>query len=325
MADSAVPFVQIILDNTLGAILIGTWINCMLYMLEIVMVITFFQRFPNERPWLKVLVAFALFVDTLGTADNNACVYLYTISHWGDSVYLSIQNWPVPAYVILSGLSACVTQLFLCWRYFTLTKNYYVTPFLVAFSLTSFAGALVNAATVVAHSTYAERDFNIKTVTLWLVASVAADMAIAIALVTALRAMPTAFRNTQSMIRRLIASAISTGSATSLLAVVCLILYLYDTHVNITVGFGFCLGRAYTLTMLFNLNQRRSGRSADVTAMTGSAGVNNFSLGNIATRPNDISVGVHQVVHIDDGSKSYPGDEHTEYRPPSSTKNYGHL
>lgn len=214
-------FKQIILDDTLGAILIGTWVNCMLYMLEIMMVITFYKRFPKERPWLKVLIAFALFVDTLGTADNNACVYLYTISHWGDTNYLSVQNWPVPAYVVLSGLSACITQLFLSWRYFTLTKNYYVTPFLVGFSLTSFAGALVNAATVVEHSTYAERDFNIKTVTLWLVASVVADMAIAIALVTALRAMPTAFRGTRSMIRRLTTSAVSTGSATSLLAIVC--------------------------------------------------------------------------------------------------------
>jgi hypothetical protein len=48
------------------------------------------------------------------------------------------------------------------------TTNKLITPFLVAFSLTSFAGALVNAATVVTHSSYADRDANIKTVTLWL-------------------------------------------------------------------------------------------------------------------------------------------------------------
>jgi hypothetical protein len=130
----------------------------MLYMLEIMQAITFFNRFPNERITVKLTVAAALFVDTLGTMDNCACIYLVSstggpcsvypdyLSYFllvchhslgyvavlflpasdccslpvGDMSYVVNQNWAVPTYVILSGVSAVITQLFLSWRYWQL-------------------------------------------------------------------------------------------------------------------------------------------------------------------------------------------------------------
>lgn len=293
------------LDTTLGALLIGTWVNAMLYMLQIMQTCKFFTVFSNEHKVIKAVVAGALFADTLGTMNVCACVYLYCISHWGDWNYILNQNWSVPAYVILSGISACITQLFLTWRFWILTRNRFVSFVLVALTATALAGALVNAATVVAYSAYSQRDHNIKTVTLWLVASVAADIAIAAALVWRLKSMDSPFPSTQSLIHQLIVTSISTGSATSLLAVVCLILYLIDTHINITVGFGFCLGRLYSLTMLFNLNTRPKGFVGldCTTSGSGTAGVGEFQVQNGLTRDTDFTgINFHHssLIHVDE-------------------------
>ncbi|KAF8918438.1 hypothetical protein CPB85DRAFT_1430610 [Mucidula mucida] len=262
-------------DDGRRALLIGTWFNCMLFMLEISQAYTFFTVFHRDPPWIKCLVAFNLFVDTLGTADNCACIYLpiHTVLQAAltSLVYRrhSIRvksKWAVPTYVILSGTSACTVQLFLAYRFWNLSKNYFISPFLFLFSLAAFAGAIANGITVVQHSTYAERSFNIKTVIIWLVASAVADIAIAVSLVFKLQSTPTTFKETKTLIHRLTFAAVQTGSVTSALAILCLILYLINTESNITVGFGFCLGRVYTLTMLFNLNTRAKGRNANLSS-----------------------------------------------------------
>ncbi|KAF9032267.1 hypothetical protein BDZ89DRAFT_1063445 [Hymenopellis radicata] len=300
-------------DQSLGALLIGSWFNAMFYMLELQQAYTYFTTYRRDPKLIKGVVTFSLVVDTLGTANNCACIYLYTITHWGDTPYLLVQNWAVPSYVILSGISACTVQLFLAYRFWSLSKNVYITPFLALFSLASLAGAIANGITVVQHSTYAERNFNIKTVTIWLVASAVADISIACALVWRLQRANTTLRQTKTLIHRLTFMAIRTGSVTTTLATICLILYLINTESNITVGFGFCIGRVYSLTMLFNLTTRTKGRHTDLnTTEPGSSqreGENRYSLRDINnTDMGVISVHRTAIVRID-------GEEDPGYYP----------
>ncbi|KAI0634954.1 hypothetical protein C8Q77DRAFT_664397 [Trametes polyzona] len=304
------------LDQSLGALLIGTWFNAMLYMLEIMEVIKYYRTFPKDRLAFKLTVAFSFFVDTLGTANNCACVYLYTITNWGNPSFLLVQGWTIPTYLALSGLSAFVCQLFLSWRFWNFSKNWYITAFLVATTLVAFIGSDINADTVVKFPKYEQRDHNIKTVTIWLVASAAADVCIAAALVWTLRGIKSSFDGTKSLIRRLTYTAIQTGSATSVLAIVCLIFYRINTESNITVGFGFCLGRAYTLTMLFNLNTRVTGRvDASRTGPSQTSGVHDLEAAGTNINLNSLNAGgisVHRtaIVHIDDGTKTFYAGEH---------------
>ncbi|KAI0819477.1 hypothetical protein BC628DRAFT_1026750 [Trametes gibbosa] len=313
------------LDQSLGALLIGTWFNAMLYMLEITQMISYYRTFPRDRVAFKIMVAFSFLVDTLGTANNCACVYLYTITNWGNAQFLLVQGWTIPTYLALSGLSAFICQLFLCWRFLNFSKNYFVTAFLVATTLVGFIGSDINADTVVKFPKYEQRDHNIKTVTIWLVASAAADICIAGSLVWTLRNIKSSFSGTQSLVRRLTFSAIQTGSATSVLAVICLIFYRINTESNITVGFGFCLGRAYTLTMLFNLNTRVTGRAdSSHTGLSQASGIHdlereagtNINLNSMNAGGINCS-GVHRtaIVHIDEGTKTFYAGE----RPNSDT------
>ncbi|KAK0501055.1 hypothetical protein EDD18DRAFT_788811 [Armillaria luteobubalina] len=294
-------------DQSLGAILIGSWFNAMLYMLELWQGYIFFSTFRGDALIVRLMVIISLVVDTLGTANNCACIYLYTVTHWGDMTYILVQNWAVPTYVILSGISACNVQLFLSYRFWTLTKNTFITGTLITFSLASLGGAIANGITVVYHSDYAQRDFNIKTVTIWLVASAVADISIACALIIQLRSSKPVFKETKALIRRLTIMAMQTGTVTTTLAIICLILYLVNTESNITVGFGFCLGRVYALTMLFNLNTRLKGRrhADDTTIFPPDSGSGGYRLRNVNTSDlGGISVHRTAIVRID-GSEEF--------------------
>lgn len=293
-------------DQSLGALLIGSWFNAMLYMLELWHGYVFFSTFRGDTIIVKCMVCISLLVDTLGTANDCACIYLYTITHWGDKDYILAQNWAVPTYVILSGISACNVQLFLSYRFWTLAKNLLVTVVLITFSFASLGGAIANGITVVRHSDYAQRNFNIKTVTIWLVASAVADVSIASSLIFQLQSTKPVFKETKALIRRLTVMAIQTGSVTTVLATLCLILYLVNTESNVTVGFGFCLGRVYALTMLFNLNTRVKGRRhTEETIYPQDSGSVGFRLRSMNSSDlGGISVHRTAIVRID-GSEEY--------------------
>ncbi|KAH8829472.1 hypothetical protein DL96DRAFT_1554996 [Flagelloscypha sp. PMI_526] len=216
-------------------------------------------------------------VDAVSTVGAYACVYLYAVTNWGNEAYLLHQYWPIHTYVITSGVNGFLVQGYLDMEICT---NWIVTGFLALFSTAALVGCLLTVVYLSLHDTYAERALLVPPVTLWLAASTVTDVAIALSLVWTLRAYRTSFKETQSLIKRLTYSAIQTGTFTSLLAIIVLVSYLLDKDTNITIGFGFCLGRAYGCTLLFNLNNRKMGGTEDSTEKS----ANQYSNSNAQAR-----------------------------------------
>jgi hypothetical protein len=95
---------------------------------------------------------------------------------------------------------------------------------------------------------------------LWLVASAATDVCIAGALIWQFKRLETHFASTDSLIHRLIVATIRSGAVTSLIALITFSLFVANKESNFDVGLSYSLGRAYTLTLLANLNSRSSTR-----------------------------------------------------------------
>ncbi|KAL0575675.1 hypothetical protein V5O48_006286 [Marasmius crinis-equi] len=250
-------------DASLGGLLGGTWANSYVYTLELLELYKYFTTYPNDPIWLKLVVILEALVDTLSTIGNYACVYMYTVSHWGETGYLLNQYWPIPVYLSTTGASAFIVQTFLVQRYWYLTHNPTITIILALMVLAAFGGALATAIIIIKSPTYHDRHFVQVPVTVWLVSSAIADVTIAASLVVQLHRVKTAFANTQSLIKRLSGLAIQTGSATSVIALIALIIYLQNNESNISVGVAFTLGRMYALTMLRNLNTRTVAGMSD--------------------------------------------------------------
>ncbi|KAL0946248.1 hypothetical protein HGRIS_012505 [Hohenbuehelia grisea] len=269
------------LDEVLGSLLIGSFVNNVLFALEILAVLHFFRHPRNgDTLLLKGIILVTFLSDTLCTVAACAAVYLYTVTHWGEADYIQKQYWPLTTVVSCTALTALLVQSFLVSRYSALTKNWIVTAVLAVLILACFSGTIGTAVSIVTFSEVAQRHKAKVVAIIWLSTSAATDVGIACALVHQLLKMKSAFPKTSSTIHRLILGAVQTGTVPCILALASLITYLAHIQSNVPGAFAFCIGRVYALTMLYNLNFRTAFRResvsftssrgpADSTTMTG--------------------------------------------------------
>ncbi|KAJ7447521.1 hypothetical protein B0H11DRAFT_2335325 [Mycena galericulata] len=290
------------LDTVTGALLIGTWANSFLYMAELIQARYYFRHFKHDDWKLKTLVWVAFLVDTASTVGDFACVYLYTITHADDPVYLADQHWPIPLYLFTTAVVALLIQSFLVIRYWWLclfnpfyhptsheypssTRNILVTLLNSFLIIAAFGGSFACGVMIVMFPAFTEREKVKIPVAIGLVTEAVADLSISAALLLELRkARPTSVK-TQSVLDRLVALTIRTGTATATLAVAALIAFLLDDENNVSVGIAYTLGRVYVLSMFANLNVRRSVSPASMASggVTSAAGLGTLTIPSTVT------------------------------------------
>ncbi|KAF9018776.1 hypothetical protein BDZ89DRAFT_1073546 [Hymenopellis radicata] len=253
-------------DDPLGSILIGTWISSMLFMLIIRETITYYTSFKSDALGVKIFVALAVLVDTVSLSGDFAEVYLYTISHWGDLKFLSNQTWPFTLYLATTGVTGLLVQSFLVNRYYALTKNWLICVFLTLCIIVSYGGSLATVIILTRFNAYDQR-FMIKIpVIVWLTMTSVTDVLIALVLIWQLYNMKTSFKTTEHLIQRLMRAAMQTGSTTSVIAISILVAYLANNTSNVGTALAFILGRVYILTLLYNLNIRKTSKKEGGTS-----------------------------------------------------------
>ncbi|KAJ6478694.1 hypothetical protein DFH09DRAFT_1215263 [Mycena vulgaris] len=250
------------LDTTTGILLIATWANSFLYLAELIQARYYFRHFKHDDWKLKALVSVALLLDTVSAVTDYACVYLYTITHAGDPGYLADQHWPIPLFLFTTAVIAILVQSFLVVRYWSFTRNIPVTLLNSFLSIVALGGAFASAVTLAKFPAFKEREKVKIPAMIWLVTEAVADLSIAAALLWELRKVRPAVVDKRSVLDRLVALTIRTGTATATLAVATFIGYLVKEESTISTGIAYTLGRVYVLSMLANLNIRGSGKSA---------------------------------------------------------------
>ncbi|KAJ7916670.1 hypothetical protein B0H13DRAFT_2658212 [Mycena leptocephala] len=301
-----------VLDTIAGALLIGTWANSFLYMTELIQARYYFTHFKHDDRKLKMLVSVAVLVDTASTVGDYACVYLYTITHAGDLVYLADQHWPIPLYLFTTAVITFLVQSFLVVRYWSITRNILVTLLNSFLIIVAFGGSFACGVMVTIFPAFKERGKVKIPAMIWLVTEAVADLSIAVALLWQLRKARPTLVETRSVLDWLTALTIQTGTATATLGLATLIAFLLREESNVPVGIAYTLGRVYVLSMLANLNVRRSRRSASVASggATSAAGIGSLTMPSIVTDDFDSSHFHHteDVIPTDSYAKSLGDD-----------------
>ncbi|KAF7290280.1 F-box domain-containing protein [Mycena indigotica] len=296
------------LQNIFGPVLVGTWLNAMVYTLEILLAYQFYSNHHLRSPgantkFVRWLVAFQLLVDTAGAVGDSAYCYLLLVSHWGDLSYLTLNALPIDC--LTTGLSGFIVQLYLIWRYSILSKNYIVCAILALGALTSIGGALGTAVLTITYREVSQRQKVVPMTMVWFITSVATDIGIAGALVLKLRSLglKSTFKTTRSIIHRLTVSTIQTGSATAFVSTLVLILFAIFPNTAIALAPGFALGRLYGCTLLFNLTTRRMGESGNSTEKSDEFSGTRGGGGSGNPRPTRLDtfggIHVHHIVQVD--------------------------
>ncbi|KAK0223972.1 hypothetical protein IW262DRAFT_1547872 [Armillaria fumosa] len=136
-----------------------------------------------------------------------------------DESYVFDQYWPIPTYLFSTGVTTAVVQSFLIYRFWSLTRQWIISGILGLGMLTSAAGVIATAAAQIMYPQYTERYKGRVYVTVWLIASAACDVCIAVSLTFQLRKMKPTFQESKRVINRLIGSVISTGTASTIVAI----------------------------------------------------------------------------------------------------------
>ncbi|KAJ7824781.1 hypothetical protein B0H14DRAFT_3874705 [Mycena olivaceomarginata] len=234
----------------------------LLYMLEISQIWFYFQNFKQDDWKFKTLVTTALVVDTLGMVGDYICVYLYTITHAGDAEYLFSMHWPMPFYVLDTGVLAVVVQAFLVFRYwrFQLIAGKFQYPkhahrsFLCLGIIISFGGVLTGSLMATLYTALADRPKFKIPIALWMVTELAGNFD----------------RDTEGTRPTHTAITIQSGAAAATIAGATLIAYYMKPESNVAVGVSYPLRRVYAITLLSNLNIRKSANSFSTTTGTSS-------------------------------------------------------
>ncbi|KAI5474781.1 calcium:hydrogen antiporter [Pseudohyphozyma bogoriensis] len=251
------------LDSVLGALVIGSWVNSMVFALELQQLYYYFTTFKNDGWSIKGAVATIGMLDLGSTVVTNACVYLYTVKHWGDVAYLTCQNWPLPVMVITNALTGLILHAFLTVRVWHLSRSIALVLVCSLLTICAIAAAIAVATVTILNPTYHARTKIIKFGIVWLSTACGADSVIAASLVTLLnKARKDVANFSQSTIDRplqkLVRISAESGCLIATYGLITICVFATHESTNIPVGLALSFGRIYALTLLFNLNLRKS-------------------------------------------------------------------
>ncbi|KAJ7741392.1 hypothetical protein B0H16DRAFT_1035031 [Mycena metata] len=255
-----------------GVQLASSWVNMMLYMLEIVMCFRYFQRSARPLPH-KIGVGAMVFFDTLCTMSVDANILITFLSFFGKESFVAI-SVPTSTTIFLTYLTAIVEQLFLCQLYFILSRKRVVTLVLIGLGAIhlsfSFAGGILLQTET---SPFSGR----LTFTITAVGAIMCavnDFLIAGCLGYEMYKMKKSNSATPSVLRRLTILSITSGAIVASTTLLMMILLLKG---SIAFSFFFsCQGRVYALTLLVNFLSSPSDSSSTSASSSKNAMVDHF-------------------------------------------------
>ncbi|KAJ7851403.1 hypothetical protein B0H14DRAFT_3661281, partial [Mycena olivaceomarginata] len=297
-------------------VLIGSWMAALLYGLVINQTFQYFKMYPEDTRLRKAIVLLGLFISSVELAGEFADVYLPTVTYWGNTVAIQKQYWPAPVYVISNSFTGAIVNTVLIHRFYSLSRNLWVSLVCGVFVLVGIAGSLVVGMTLHIFSAYSASNKAKVSALIWLIATATggkwqptlsseyhgftegtriSDISIAAALhAFSLLSFLLILKATRHrrLIQRLVIGAIQTGSTTSTVAILTLVTFLINEGSNVPTGFHFLIGPLYMLTLLYNFNLRQhdavSGSSRSRERMGPDTDGNHMSMDRIQVHRTEI-------------------------------------
>jgi len=306
---SAAP-VQLFLDNTFGALLIGVFIAAALWGITCTQTFIYFNNYPNDTIGMKVLVFCVWLLDTTHQALICHTAYTYLVTHFAQVEFLGAMVNTLVIEVFFNGMVALLVQSFFARRVWILSKHSVVlTGAVMLFVVAEFVAVFYYAARGSSFTTLGQLS-ELKALSITVNALAAAgDLLIAVILCWILQTSRTGFSKSDTVITKLIAISINTGLVTSICAILSLITIVVFPNAFIYITFYFTLGRLYSNSLLATLNARKALRDAtqDMSMSTRSGnnhrtGMGGLSMGGTMRNPKtkmNIQVSTTRTVDYD--------------------------
>ncbi|KAI0027782.1 hypothetical protein K488DRAFT_90466 [Vararia minispora EC-137] len=215
------------IPGTVGALLVGWGLSCLVLGFVYLQTWTYFARYPNDGPYYKCLVASLFILDNVHQAFIGHTAWYYNVTNFGNAgTFFSTPVWTLSMQVFLGAFVGAIVKTCYALRVWKFSNgNVFVTllivrkvpplqaieqAFLTASFLTSFHTILVNAATLRTLATSS------------LALGAVADTITALALSYFLHKLRTGYSRSVIL---LMLSSVNTGALTSFVSLAVVILY----------------------------------------------------------------------------------------------------
>jgi len=241
----------------------------------------YFDQYPRDAWSIKAMVVTVWSLDAAHQGLITHSAYNYLIKNYFNPAHLLILEKTLLDMVLLNAIICAIVQGFFIYRVWRLSgHNYFVVVTLSLFSLGQSLSILI----------YYIKAFNFKTLeelsTLFVlekvlnVFGVVSDFSIAGTLIFLLHRSRTGWKQTDTIVNRLILFSVNTGLVTSLCAIFALIFVSVFPNTFIYITFYMLISKMYTNSLLATLNARSSVRGRGNSAAEESANTS-FQLGRM--------------------------------------------
>ncbi|TBU52331.1 hypothetical protein BD310DRAFT_981947 [Dichomitus squalens] len=246
------------LDNTYGALLLGTFIGLMLYGLTVHQTYRYFRLYPTDIPVLVYLVLAILTIETVHTAMIMAACYYHLVSNYFNPITLLEGHWSTRIITPTSGLCILVCQAFYARRVWYVGHQYrYIVGVagVLMLALLAFTISATVEGFILPLSNF-HRDSWMVSVLFSL--AVAIDILLTSSLIFVLVRSRTGFKRTDFTIDIIVVYAINTGLLTSIVGLLGAIFAIILPGNFIYIGISIVATKLYANSVLAVLNSRRA-------------------------------------------------------------------
>ncbi|KAF8957376.1 hypothetical protein BDZ97DRAFT_1846481 [Flammula alnicola] len=198
-----------------GPMLLGVFINMVLYGVLIMQAYHYYQNFKRDARWIKCLVLYLFIVETINTGCDIAIMYEPLIERFGEPDATKFFPTLFPAEPILIVAVSTPIQLFFAWRIWIITKSNFLPLLVSFFAIASLVGGTYTTVLIVKIKLFARKPELHWPALVWFLSACIADILITVVLVTSLSRRKTGFASTDDAISKIIRITVQTGMLTS--------------------------------------------------------------------------------------------------------------
>ncbi|KAF7339072.1 hypothetical protein MVEN_01983600 [Mycena venus] len=244
-----------------GPMLVGVFLNLILYGVLLGQTLNYFQVYKRDPTWMRLFVGYLFAVSTANSVLAMHMMYEPLIIGYGQK--------PVFFPTVFMSESLCVVlvsmpiQVFFAWRIYQLTKSPWV-PVLIAFTaIASFGGGVWTTVMVHVLKLFAKKPLLHQPALVWFLTSCVADVLITVSLVWTLTGKKTGFSATDSVVDKIIRATIQTGLITAIFIILEVVCFMLLPHYAINFVFDLALSKLYVNCLMSTLNARQSIQHTD--------------------------------------------------------------
>ncbi|KAJ7062778.1 hypothetical protein C8F01DRAFT_1230376 [Mycena amicta] len=258
MAATPVPLPNVQLSY--GPMLIGVFVNMILFGVLVGQALTYYQVYKADARWMKFFVGFLLFIETANTALDMYMMYQPLILEYGQKPKFFPDVFMTEPLIIV--LVSMPIQMFFAWRIYQLTKSLWIPIIISIFAVASFAGGIWTTIMIRILREFVKKPLLHHPALLWFLASCVADVLITVSLVITLSKKKTGFAATDSVVDKIIRATIQTGLITALFSILDVVCFMALPHLAVNFVWDLALSKLYTNCLLSTLNARHKLNAA---------------------------------------------------------------